>query len=305
MSAELSFDQWASELRTHFEEVASAALPQKQGRLETLYEAMRYAVLGGGKRVRALFVYAAGSLTGAPLSICDEAAIAVEFVHAYSLVHDDLPCMDNDVLRRGKPTCHVQFGYAEAMLSGDALQPEAFRRLTQLPIDPGQIVHLVGELALASGPQGMCGGQMIDLQSVGMKIDLATLRQMHRMKTGALIRACVRMGALCGNKDICSACLEDLTLYAERLGLAFQVVDDILDATADTSVLGKTAGKDEQANKPTYVTLLGLQKAKELAQGCAKDARECLERIEASGKVPAGATRPLAWMIDYVVDRDH
>jgi len=156
-----------------------------------------------------------------------------------------------------------------------------------------------------SGPQGMCGGQMIDLQSVGLKIDLATLRQMHRMKTGALIRASVRMGALCGSKDLCSAFMEDLTLYAERLGLAFQVVDDILDATADTAVLGKTAGKDEDANKPTYVTLLGLDKAKELAQGCAKDARECLERIEASGKVRAGATRPLSWLIDFVVERDH
>ena len=305
MTGELNFEQWSAELRTHFEEAADAALAQKQGRLETLYEAMRYAVLGGGKRVRALFVYAAGELTAAPLSVCDEAAIAVEFVHAYSLVHDDLPCMDNDVLRRGKPTCHVKFGYAEAMLSGDALQPEAFRRLTQLPIEPAQVVRLIGELALASGPQGMCGGQMIDLQSVSRRIDLATLRQMHRMKTGALIRASVRMGALCGSRELCSAFLEDLTLYAERLGLAFQVVDDILDATADTAVLGKTAGKDEDANKPTYVTLLGLEKARELAQGCARDARECLERIEASGKVRAGATRPLSWLIDFVVDRDH
>ncbi len=305
MTSETNFDSWAEQLRAHFEDVAGAALPQKQGRLQTLYEAMRYAVLGGGKRVRALFVYAAGSLTAAPLSVCDEAAIAVEFVHAYSLVHDDLPCMDNDVLRRGKPTSHVQFGYAEAMLSGDALQPEAFRRLTQLPLEPSQIVHLIAELAVASGPQGMCGGQMIDLQSVGQSIDLATLRQMHRMKTGALIRASVRMGALCGDKELCSAFYEDLTLYAERLGLAFQVIDDILDATADTAVLGKTAGKDEHDNKPTYVSLLGLEKARELAQGCARDAAQCLERIEASGKVRAGATKPLSWMIDFVVDRDH
>lgn len=300
-----SFDAWADERRAHFERVADAALSTGSARLAPLYEAMRYAVLGGGKRVRALFVYAAGNLTAAAQSAMDEAALAVEFVHAYSLVHDDLPCMDNDVLRRGKPTCHVQFGEAQAMLAGDALQPEAFRRITMSGLESAQIQKMIAELSLASGAAGMCGGQFIDLSSVGRQIDLATLSEMHRMKTGALIRASVRLGALCGQKELIEAFAPDLTVYAERLGLAFQVVDDILDVTADTATLGKTAGKDSAEDKPTFVSLLGLEKSRKLAQGCAREAHEAVARIAADPHASRGTTVRLDEMIDFVVARDH
>lgn len=305
MKEKESFDAWANAWRVRFEEAAERALPLKSGPLAGLQEAMRYAVLDGGKRVRALLAYAAGEVTGADPSHTDKAALAVEFVHAYSLVHDDLPCMDNDLLRRGKPTCHVKYGVAQAMLAGDALQPEAFKQLVSPELGAQTSVALVAELTLASGADGMCGGQMIDLQHVGQTMDIDLLRMMHAMKTGALIRSAVRMGAMCGDPRVFASLDADLTVYADRMGLAFQIVDDILDVTADTATLGKTAGKDEATCKPTYVSILGLDKARELAKRCLDEALEALERIEASGVCASGATRALAWMADYVIGRNY
>ena len=303
--SDLDFGQWAEALRRRFEDNAQRALPVGDGPLGKLCEAMRYAVLDGGKRVRALLVYGAGLLTQAPIKALDEAALAVEYVHAYSLVHDDLPCMDNDVLRRGKPTAHVKFGEAQAMLAGDSLQPEAFERLAQSGLPDAQINALTFCLARASGLRGMCGGQMIDLSSVGQKIDIDTLRRMHELKTGALISASVRMGALCGNPCLYDRAKQLLEDYSTALGLAFQVVDDILDVTADTAVLGKTAGKDVAADKPTYVSLLGLEQARALASQCEERALGALERIENCSDIEKTTCRRLRELARYVIGRNH
>lgn len=298
------FDLWAQTQRTHFESVADTALPAKTGALGVLQEAIRYAVLDGGKRVRALLVYAAGTVTGAKAGDLDMAALAVEMVHGYSLVHDDMPCMDNDLLRRGKPTSHVKYGQAVAMLSGDALQPEAFECLLRTTISDHQKLQLVACLAKASGAQGMCGGQAIDLLSVGQRLDLDALRQMHAMKTGALIEASVLMGAICGEPHIYESVREPLLRYAQHLGLGFQVVDDILDVTATTEMLGKTAGKDEDNDKPTYVSLLGLEQARVVAQQCSQGALQALEAITETTGDKACVER-LAQVAHYVIDRTY
>ena len=271
-----------------------------------LGEAMRYAVLDGGKRLRPLLVLAArdavapadGAVRSAAL---DDAALrsacAVELIHAYSLVHDDMPCMDNDVLRRGKPTVHVQFGEARALLAGDALQALAFELLT--PDGPGASApvqaRLCRLLGRAAGSAGMAGGQAIDLASVGLALDEAQLRQMHRLKTGALLQASVMMGAACGQAD--APALAALQDYGAALGLAFQVVDDILDVTADSATLGKTAGKDAAAHKPTYVSLMGLAPAQAYAGQLHQQAHAALR---ASGLPQQGA---LAALADMVVQR--
>lgn len=223
-----------------------------------LHEAMRYAVLGGGKRVRAALVYAAGQachVNGSTVAVhasLDRAAAAVELIHAYSLVHDDLPCMDDDVLRRGRSTTHVQFDEATAMLAGDALQPLAFELLAEMPIAPALVVQATRALAQAAGSMGMAGGQAIDLYSVGHSLSRDELQTMHAMKTGAMLACSVALGGIVsGASSATRAALDD---YAHAVGLAFQVVDDILDVTADTANLGKTAGKDAAGNKPTYVS---------------------------------------------------
>jgi farnesyl diphosphate synthase len=244
-----------------------------------LGQAMRYAVLDGGKRLRPLLVLATaeavGDASSSPAAL--NAACAIELIHAYSLVHDDMPCMDNDVLRRGKPTVHVQFGEAKALLAGDALQTLAFEFLT--PTDgrvPATVqASCVGLLARASGYQGMAGGQAIDLASVGHKLTEEQLRQMHRLKTGALLLCSVQMGAACV-PSVSVPVQEALGRFGEALGLAFQVVDDVLDVTADSATLGKTAGKDEAADKPTYVALMGLEAAKAYADSLATQAMQAL-----------------------------
>ena len=243
-----------------------------------LGEAMRYAVQGGGKRLRPLLVLAAAEAVGAANSPAAlRAACAIELIHAYSLVHDDMPCMDNDVLRRGKPTVHVQFGEAQALLAGDALQALAFELLT--PADasvPAAVqAECVGLLARASGYWGMAGGQAIDLASVGQRLSEAQLRQMHRLKTGALLLCSVQLGVACG-PGVPVAARDGLRRFGEALGLAFQVVDDILDVTADSATLGKTAGKDAAADKPTYVALMGLQAAQRHADELAQQALQAL-----------------------------
>jgi farnesyl diphosphate synthase len=244
---------------------------------ERLHQAMHYAVLGGGKRVRPLLAFAAGELTHADPARVEVVAAAVEMIHAYSLVHDDLPCMDNDILRRGRPTCHVEFDEATALLVGDALQPLAFQLLAEHAVadDPGAQLEMLRILALASGSRGMAGGQAIDLASVGKTLSLPELELMHIHKTGALIRAAVVLGARCGRR-LDAGELERLERYAKTVGLAFQVVDDVLDCAASTATLGKTAGKDAAQAKPTYVSILGLARARALAEELRAEAHAAL-----------------------------
>jgi farnesyl diphosphate synthase len=262
-----------------------------------LGESMRYAVLDGGKRLRPLLVLAACEAAQGNAQAALRAACAVELIHAYSLVHDDMPCMDNDILRRGKPTVHVKFGQAQALLAGDALQALAFEILVPEgdEIPPAIQAGLCRLLARAAGYEGMAGGQAIDLASVGLPLTEDELRAMHRMKTGALLQGSVMMGAECG--AISADARAALRRYGAATGLAFQVVDDILDVTADSATLGKTAGKDAAADKPTYVSLLGLDRSRAHAQELL---REALSALEASGLAHTQALRALA---DMVVNR--
>ena len=276
MTLSASFDGWMATVQVHVEEALAGLLPQLDTEPVRLHEAMRYSVLGGGKRVRPLLVFAAGGLFGAELASLARAAAAVEMIHAYSLVHDDMPCMDDDALRRGKPTVHVAYDEATALLVGDALQAQAFAALADDPaLAPARLVAMLRALAHAAGPAGMCGGQAIDLASVGLHLTLDQLERMHQLKTGALLRASVLLGALAG-RDVDSVELAALTTYSNAIGLAFQVVDDVLDATADSATLGKTAGKDAAANKPTYVSILGLEQSKLLAQQLRRAAHDAL-----------------------------
>ena len=269
------FESWARDVQSGMEDTLATLLPPAAAAPARLHDAMRYAVLDGGKRVRPLLVYAAGELHGAERSTLARAAAAVEMIHAYSLVHDDMPCMDDDALRRGKPTVHVKYDEATALLVGDALQSQAFLVLAEAGGDAARIVQMLRVLAAASGSAGMCGGQAIDLASVGITLSLAELEQMHRLKTGALLRASVMLGALCGKTPDANETAA-LDAYAAAVGLAFQVVDDVLDATADTTTLGKTAGTDAVDQKPTYVSILGLDESRALAQKLREDALRAL-----------------------------
>ena len=263
-----------------------------------LGDAMRYAVLDGGKRLRPLLVLAACEAVGGNEAAALRAACATELIHAYSLVHDDMPCMDNDVLRRGKPTVHVKFGQAQALLAGDALQALAFELLTpdDETISAAMQARLCRLLARAAGHEGMAGGQAIDLASVGLALTEPQLREMHRRKTGALLEGSVMMGAMCGEATAPAA--DALRVYGAAVGLAFQVVDDILDVTADSATLGKTAGKDAAQDKPTFVSLLGLERSRAYARDLLARAHAALER---SGLANTQSLRALA---DMVVSRD-
>lgn len=277
-----SFDDWMKTVQAASEADLSSYLPAATVVPTKLHEAMRYALLGGGKRVRPLLVYAAGALFGADSGVLSRAAAAVEMIHAYSLVHDDMPCMDDDELRRGKPTVHVAYDEATALLVGDALQSQAFLVLSEAAGEDNaanpaaRLVSMLRLLAHASGSAGMCGGQAIDLDSVGLSLTLEQLEQMHQLKTGALLRASVLLGATAG-KELTEAETAALHTYSRAIGLAFQVVDDVLDATADSATLGKTAGKDAADNKPTYVSILGLEPSRALAQQLRLDAHKALE----------------------------
>jgi len=265
-----------------------------------LGDAMRYAVLDGGKRLRPLLVLAASEAVAGNPEAALRAACSVELIHAYSLVHDDLPCMDNDVLRRGKPTVHVKFGEADALLAGDALQALAFELLTPEgdAVPPAMQARLCRLLARSAGSEGMAGGQAIDLFSVGRTLGEKQLREMHRMKTGALLQGSVEMGAACAQRQVDAVSLAALRDYGAAMGLAFQVVDDILDVTADSATLGKTPGKDAAADKPTYVSLLGLSGARAEAQ---RLLGEALEALSHSVLADTSALHALARM---VVERD-
>jgi farnesyl diphosphate synthase len=290
------FQGWVAAHQARFEEVLRNLMPKADVAPQRLHEAMRYAVLDGGKRVRPLLAFAAGELAGAEQGRVDVAAAAVELIHAYSLVHDDMPCMDDDVLRRGKPTCHVQYDEATALLVGDALQTLAFQLLAEhrLNDDASRQLEMVRLLAVASGSRGMAGGQAIDLAAVGKSLTLPELEFMHIHKTGALIRASILLGAHCGK--VSAEQLDRLDRFGKLIGLAFQVVDDVLDCEADTATLGKTAGKDADNDKPTYVSLLGLQGAREMAQ---RLHREALETLEGFG----AAAQRLRELADFIVLR--
>jgi farnesyl diphosphate synthase len=300
---------WSAEVLARVESALGEWVPASAP--AGLGQAMRYGVLDGGKRLRALLVEAAAEAVGAlDTPVGREAALraacAVELIHAYSLVHDDMPCMDNDVLRRGKPTVHVAFGEAQAMLSGDAMQALAFEVLTPdvgegAGVPPTLQARLVRLLARASGQSGMAGGQAIDLASVGQALDEATLRDMHRRKTGALLRASVQMGAACAELAADSLAWQALTDYGHTMGLAFQIVDDVLDATQPSDTLGKTAGKDADANKPTYVSLLGLDGARREADELLAQALAALARSGLSTQ----ATGALTALAHRIVHRDH
>ena len=293
------FQTWISAHQQRFEEVLRKLLPSADIAPQRLHEAMRYSVLDGGKRVRPLLAFAAGELAGAAVERVNYAAAAVELIHAYSLVHDDMPCMDDDVLRRGKPTCHVEYDEATALLVGDALQSLAFQMLSDTPLttDAARQLKMVKLLAVASGSRGMAGGQAFDLASVGKQLNLAELEFMHIHKTGALIRAAILLGAYCGDA-LSDAQLDKLDHYGKCVGLAFQVVDDVLDAEADTATLGKTAGKDADNDKPTYVTLLGAAAAKKMAAELHQDALQSLSEFGAK----AQRLRELA---DFIVMRKY
>ena len=280
MTAKNDFSGWQSRARAQTELILERVLPAASKQPESLHQAMRYAVLDGGKRLRPLLVLAAAELGKSVQAACEQAAAAVECIHVYSLVHDDMPAMDNDTLRRGKPTCHVRYGEATALLTGDALQTLAFELLSQangLPAD--RQLRMIRTLAAASGSLGMAGGQAVDLDNVGKTLSQTELEAMHRLKTGALIRAAVLLGAL-SCPDLDDAALEKLDRYAACLGLAFQVVDDVLDCSADTATLGKTAGKDAEADKPTYVKLMGLDAARRYAEELVAEALAQLQAFD-------------------------
>ncbi len=295
MRDDLGWEVWSSERQRRVEHVLEQAMPKPESPVAKLAEAMRYSTLGGGKRVRALLCYAAGDFAGADPLVVDAAAAAVEMIHAYSLIHDDLPCMDDDDLRRGKPSCHIAFGEATAMLAGDALQALAFEVLGGSAMrNAGVGCAILGE---ASGALGMAGGQAIDLDSVGCSLSLPSLEDMHRRKTGALIRASVRLGAACGAPpgDGEAGALD---AYAAAAGLAFQIVDDVLDVEGSSATLGKTAGKDAASGKPTYVAHVGLEPAKLRAERLRLDAHAA---IAAYG----GRARRLTELADWIALRRH
>ncbi|MBX3647186.1 MAG: polyprenyl synthetase family protein [Rhodocyclaceae bacterium] len=281
----MDFQSWMTAVQQRTERSLESLLPASDIAPQRLHQAMRYATLGGGKRIRPLLCHAAGELAGADSARLDIAGCAVELIHAYSLVHDDLPCMDNDVLRRGKPTCHVEYDEATAMLVGDALQAQAFLLLSDhvLADDPLRQLEMLRLLAQAAGSRGMAGGQMIDIEGTGQILTRAELEFMHVHKTGALIRAAILLGAQCG-APMPEGEIARLDHFAKRVGLLFQVIDDILDAEASTATLGKTAGKDAAQGKVTYVSAMGLAEAREMADSLRSEAREAIEAFGERGR---------------------
>ena len=293
-----SLQAFFSHYQQRINHLLSALLPDNEQ--SSLQQAMRYATLNGGKRIRPILAYATAEVLGAPETHVDDIACAIELIHAYSLVHDDLPAMDNDDLRRGKPTCHIKFGDAEAILAGDALQALAFQHLAQSDnqaISASEQLHIIRQLAIASGKQGMASGQSMDLASEGKQISLVELEQIHNAKTGALLQASVTLAALaCGYQD--SQGLKQLSIYAQNLGLSFQVQDDILDVTGETLIIGKQAGADQNVNKATYPALLGLEDAQLMAQTLQNNAIQALDGFGDKANTLRGIAR-------FVVSRQY
>nr|VFK22396.1 MAG: farnesyl diphosphate synthase [Candidatus Kentron sp. MB]VFK28764.1 MAG: farnesyl diphosphate synthase [Candidatus Kentron sp. MB]VFK74082.1 MAG: farnesyl diphosphate synthase [Candidatus Kentron sp. MB] len=284
--------------RARVNQCLDAYLPSADILPNRLHTAMRYIVLGDGKRIRPILVYCAGKAVGAPLEALDGPACAVELIHAYSLVHDDLPAMDNDDLRRGKPTCHRAFDEATAILVGDALQSLAFYALSKKgpeTTDPDQKIEMLNTLALASGSRGMAGGQALDLEAETKTLNLAELENLHIHKTGALIRASVKLGGL-SKPGVDRNLLEKLDHYAKCIGLSFQIRDDILDVEGDTEILGKPSGSDQARHKATYPSLLGVSEAKRMAWEFHQQALSSLADLDESAD-------PLRWLSEYIVNR--
>lgn len=294
------FQERVPEYCAHLEKVLDSWLPAADKPPQRLHQAMRYSVLGGGKRMRPLLVYATGEVLGTARAQLDGPAAAVEIIHAYSLIHDDLPAMDDDNLRRGRPTCHKAFDEATAILAGDALQVLAFQILAEDPritASPAARVKMLHSLAVASGAAGMAGGQAMDMDAIGKSLSLAELELMHIHKTGALIRVSVLLAAQCV-PGLTAEKQTALDHYAKCVGLAFQIHDDILDVEGETAALGKQAGADASLNKPTYPSVLGLAESRERAQSLHRAALEALK--------PFGpAAQPLAWLSEYIVTRKH
>ncbi|WP_432459807.1 MULTISPECIES: (2E,6E)-farnesyl diphosphate synthase [unclassified Agarivorans] len=283
---------YQTQINTYLEQV----LQQQPVSDPRLLAAMQHGLLLGGKRIRPLLVYLVGQLNQAPMAALNAAAAAVECIHAYSLIHDDLPAMDDDALRRGQPTCHISFDEATAILAGDALQSLAFNLLAEAPVNDAQKVAMLKVLSQAAGYNGMCGGQALDIAATDQTVTLAQLETVHKHKTGALIQAAVMMGAICAN--ISHAEQQALLRYADALGLAFQVRDDILDIISDTDTLGKPQGSDQALNKSTYPSLLGIEGAIAKAETLGKEALQALETLPYNGE-------QLALLADYVVHRDN
>lgn len=286
--------------QTRAEAALDARLPAETRMPERLHQAMRYSALGGGKRLRPLLTYATGQALGLALDLLDGPAAAVEMIHVYSLIHDDLPAMDNDTLRRGKPTCHIAFDEATAILAGDGLQALAFHVLAHDPsirVPAENRVAMIECLAMASGSLGMVGGQAIDLDAVGQALELPTLESMHIRKTGALIRASVKLAAL-AQTPIEPVVTDRLDHYAKCIGLAFQIQDDILDEESDTQTLGKTQGKDRDNNKPNYPALLGLAGAKQKARELHESALDSLAGMGPEANLLRELSR-------FIIERHH
>ena len=295
----MPFSENLSIYQIRVEKALDKWLPESGIQPNYLHDAMRYAVLGQGKRIRPVLVYSSGSAFGVDLAELDGPASAVEIIHAYSLIHDDLPAMDDDELRRGKPTCHVAYDEATAILAGDALQALAFHVLAHDPdikVNAEQRIRMIDILAVASGSRGMAGGQAIDLEAVGKKLNIAELENMHIHKTGALIRASVELGAL-SSPELDDERLECVSHFAKCIGLAFQVQDDILDIESDTETLGKPQGSDQARNKPTYPELLGMKGAKEVARNLHDEAIESLKDFDEKADMLRG-------IADYIVKRE-
>lgn len=294
-----SFRERIPEYSARIEKVLDRWLPAETKIPQRLHTAMRYAVLGGGKRLRPLLIYATGETLGLPPERLDGPAAAVEIIHAYSLIHDDLPAMDNDDLRRGRPTCHIAYDEATAILAGDALQVLAFQILTEDPamaVTPAARIEMLKSVAIASGSAGMAGGQALDLAAAGKSLDLAELELMHIHKTGALIRASVLLAAQ-SMAGLDAAKFTALDRYAKCVGLAFQIQDDILDVEGETATLGKTAGADSARHKPTYPSILGLERSKRRARDLRDEAVWALSPL-------GDAAEPLIWLADYIVSRE-
>jgi len=295
-----SFKLRVPEYSSRIEKVLDRWLPPADKPPESLHRAMRYAVLGGGKRLRPLLIYATGETLGVPPEKLDGPAAAVEIIHAYSLIHDDLPAMDDDELRRGRPTVHIAFDEATAILAGDALQVLAFLILADdktMAATPAARVEMLRSVAAASGSAGMAGGQAMDLAAAGRSLDLAELELMHIHKTGALIRASVLLAAQSA-PGLEAAKLTALDRYAKCVGLAFQIQDDILDVEGETETLGKKAGADSARNKATYPSILGLERSKQRARGLRDDAVAALDPL-------SSAAEPLRWLAEYIVSREN
>ncbi len=295
MRDDVSVDAQLAGWQARIEDALRRVLPTADTEPARLHAAMRHAALNGGKRIRPLLVYATGHALGASDEALDDAALAVELIHCYSLVHDDLPAMDDDDLRRGQPTVHIAFDEATAILAGDALQSLAFERLTDAPLPNKAKVAILRELAIASGHAGVCGGQALDIDATGQRVNLDQLERLHAMKTGALLRAAVRLGALAGGADDTHRHMLDT--YADALGLAFQVKDDLLDIESDSATLGKTAGKDIAQDKATFPALIGVDASRARLQQHADTMQSSLARLQVN-------TDALAALGQRVVERD-